>query len=218
MEIGSVKIVKVKKEYVNSMEGQNKLVNIINDHVNCEDMIQYGINDYVISELFLEDYYIKNYWDDKEYTKERVIHALLFGVSDFNYTYTAWETELAIENPTEEQISERVIQMWDVDPSDKEEIEMMANSFTNHDNLSLRYMSVKNIEKVISDLENSDVLAMCKNLEKKLNSQGISFDEISQKDIEFINSLIEFYKEALKNDCSGIVYAFSDTCDFCEED
>lgn len=218
MEIGSVKVVNVKQEYMDSMVGQNKLVNIINGNVNCEDMIQYGVNDYVISELFLEDYYIKDYWNDKEYTKERAIHALLFGVSDFNYTYSAWETELGIKNPTKEEIAERVVQMWGIDPEDKEEIEMIANSFTNHDNIALTYMSLENIEKVIADLENSDLLGICKSIEAELNSKGISFDEISENDIQFINSIKEFFKEALRKDSKGIVYVLSDTCDFCEED
>ncbi len=217
MEIESVKIIKVKKEYMDSMEGQKTLVNIINGDVNCDEMIEYNISDYVISELFREDYYIKDYWNDKEYTKERMIHALLFGVSDFSYTYSAWETELGIKNPTKEQILEAVVQMWGIDTKNKEEIEMIASSFSNHDNLGLRYMSLEHIERVISDLENSDVLGICKSIEKSLNSQGVYFDEISEKDIKFINSLKELLKKSLK-DCNGIVYVFSDTCDFCEED
>lgn len=107
--------------------------------------------------------------------------------------------------------------MWGIAPEDKEEIEMIASSFANHDNLALRYMSVENIERVISDLENLDVLSICRSIEKELNLQGISFDEIDEGDIEFINSLKEFFKEAVK-DSSGIVYALSDSCDFCEED
>ncbi len=83
MEIESVKVIKLKKEYMNSMEGQNKLVNIINGDINCEELIKYEISDYTISEIFREDYYIKNYQDDKEYKKERAVHALLFGVSEF---------------------------------------------------------------------------------------------------------------------------------------
>ncbi|AKA68097.1 hypothetical protein [Clostridium scatologenes] len=83
MEIESVKVIKVKKEYINSMEGQNKLINIINGNISCEELIEYQISDYAISEIFREDYYIKNYQDDKEYKKERAVHALLFGVSEF---------------------------------------------------------------------------------------------------------------------------------------
>ncbi|NMM62441.1 hypothetical protein HBE96_07005 [Clostridium sp. P21] len=217
MEIESVKVIKVKKEYMDSMEGQKKLVNIINGNISCEELIEYQISDYTISEIFREDYYIKNYQDDKEYKKERAVHALLFGLSNFNYTYSAWETEIGIENPTKEQIAERVVQMWGIAPEDKEEIEMIANSFANHDNLGLRYMSVENIERVISDLEHLDVLSICRSIEKELNLQGISFDAIAEGDIEFINSLKEFFKEAIK-DSSGIVYALSDSCDFCEED
>ncbi|AKN31053.1 hypothetical protein Ccar_09410 [Clostridium carboxidivorans P7] len=217
MEIESVKVIKVKKEYMNSMEGQNKLVNIINGDINCEELIKYEISDYTISEIFREDYYIKNYQDDKEYKKERAVHALLFGGSDFNYTYSDWETELGIENQAKEQIAERVVQMWGIAPENKEEIEMIASSFVNHDNLCLRYMSVENIERVISDLEHLDVLSICRSIEKELNSQGISFDAIDEGDIEFINSLKGFFKEAIK-DRSGIVYALSDSCDFCEED
>lgn len=217
MEIESVKVIKVKKEYINSMEGQNKLFNIINGDISCEELIEYDISNYVISEIFREDYYIKNYQEDKEYKKERAVRALMFGLSDFHYTYSAWETELGIENPTKEQIEERVVQMWGISPEDKEEIEMIASSFANHDNLCLRYMSVENIERVISDLEHLDVLSICRIIEKELNLQGISFDAIGEGDIEFINSLKEFFKEAVK-DSSGIVYALSDSCDFCEED
>lgn len=217
MEIESVKIIKVKKEYMDSMEGQKKLVNIINGNVNCDEMIEYQTSDYVISEIFREDYYIKNYENDKEDKREKVIHALLFGISDFNYKYSTLEIELGIENPTEEQIAERVVQMYGIDKNDKEEILMIANSFSNHDNLSLKYISIENIQKVIADLETLNIQDLCKSIEGELNSQGISFDEIDERDMEFINSLKEFYKEALK-DSNGIVYALSDTCDFCEED
>lgn len=218
MEIESVKIIKVKEEYISSMKGQKKLVNIINGNINCDEMKEYQISDYVISEVFREDYYIKNYEKDKEYKKERVIHALLFGVSEFNYKYSALETEFEIENPTEEQIAEKVVQMYGINKDDKEEIEMIANSFTNHDNVTLKYISIENIQKIISDLEALNVKDLCKNIEQELNSQGISFDEIGEGDIEFINSLKEFLKEALEEMAKGIVYALSDTCDFCEED
>lgn len=209
MRIETIKLVKVKEEYMNSMEGQDKLVSIINGDVNCDHMIEYKITNHVISAIFMEDYYIKNYWYDKEYTKERAVHALLFGVSDFNYTYTPWETQLRIKNPTKEQIAETIIEMWDIDPEDKEEIEMMEGSLTNHDNLGLRYMSVENLKKAIRDLEDLDILNRCKEVEKELNSNGISFDEISEKDIKFIESLKEFIKEAIK-DGNGVVYAFDE--------
>lgn len=216
MEIESVKVIKVKKEYMNSMEGQKKLVNIINGNVNCDEMIEYQVNDYVISQIFREDYYVKNYENDNEYKKEKAIHSLLFGISDFSYKYSAMETELGIENPSEEQIAERVVQMYGIDKNDKEEIQMIADSFTNHDNTCLKYISIENIQKVILDLELLDVQDLCKSIEEELNSQGISFDEIEGRDMEFVNSLKEFLKESL-NDSSGIVYALSDTCDFCEE-
>lgn len=209
MRIETVKIIKVKEEYMNSMEGQDKLVSIINGHINCDHMIEYKIDDEVISGIFIEDYYIKNYWYDKEYAKDRMIHALLFGVSDFNYTYSPWETELKIESPTDEEIEERIIEEWGIDPSDTEEIEMIKEGFSNHDNLGLRYMSVENIEKVLSDLENSNVLDICRSVKEELKSKGICFDEISEKDIEFIESLKEFFKEAAKAG-NGIVYAFDD--------
>lgn len=217
MEIESVKVIKIKKEYMNSMEGQKKLVNIINDNINCDEIIEYQTSDYVISEIFREDYYIKNYENDKEYKREKIVHALLFGISDFNYKYSALETELGMENPTEEQIVEKLAQMYGIDKDDKEEIQMIANSFADHDNVSLKYVSIENIQKVISDLEALNVQDLCKSIEEELNSQGISFDEIEERDMEFINSLKEFYKQALK-DSNGIVYALSDTCDFCEED
>ncbi|OCA98720.1 hypothetical protein [Clostridium beijerinckii] len=217
MEIESVKVIKIKKEYMDSMEGQKKLINIINGNVKCEEMIDYQTSDYVISEIFREDYYIKNYENDKEYKRERAIHALLFGISDFNYKYSALETELGLENPTEEQIAEKVAQIYGINKDDKEEIQIIANSLSNHDNVSLKYISIENIQKVISDLETLNVQDLCKSIEEELKSQGISFDGIDERDMEFVNSLKEFYKEALI-DSNGIVYALSDISDFGEED
>ncbi|EKQ56079.1 MULTISPECIES: hypothetical protein [unclassified Clostridium] len=219
MEIESVKIIKVKKEFMNSMEGQKELVNIINGNVNCDEMIEYQTSDYVISEIFREDYYINNYKNDKEYKRERAIHSLLFGISDFNYKYSALETEIGVENPTEEQIAERVVQIYGIDKDDKEEIQMIANSFTNHDNTCLKYISIENMKKVVSDLETLNIQDLCKSIEKELNSQGISFDEIEERDMEFINSLKEFFKASL-NDSNGMgmIYALTNIRDFCEED
>lgn len=64
---------------------------------------------------------------------------------------------------------------------------------------------------------NLNVQDLCKSIEEELNSQGISFDGIDERDMEFVNSLKEFYKEALI-DSNGIVHALSDISDFCEED
>jgi hypothetical protein len=209
MRVKTVRVVKVKKEYMDSMSGQTRLVSIINGQLKSEEMMGFKVSEYPLTEIFMEDYYIKNYWNEKEYTKERMIHALLFGLGDFNYTFTPWQTELGILNPTEEQIAERVSEMWGVDPQDKEEIEMIANSFTNHDNLGLRYISVGDLEKVFTDLGSSNVIDISKEIEKKLNSMGISFDEISDKDIKFVENLKEFLKETIK-DSIGAVYAFDD--------
>ena len=60
MEIESVKIINVKKDYMDSIDGQKNLINIINGNVNCDEMIAYQTSDYVVSEIFREDYYIKN--------------------------------------------------------------------------------------------------------------------------------------------------------------
>lgn len=207
MRVETVKVVKVKEEYLNSMEGQKRLVNIINGHIKSEDILEYNVSDYVITEIFMEDYYMKNYWNDKEYSKDRMVHALLFGLKDFNYTYSPWETELGILNPTVEQIAERAAEMWGLDHEDKEEIEMIASNFTNHDNLGLRYMSVKDIEKVLTDMENSEVTHIARNIEKQLNSMGISFEEINEEDIKFMDLLKEFVKKAAE-DGVGVVYAF----------
>ncbi|WP_238899041.1 hypothetical protein [Clostridium sp. YIM B02500] len=217
MEIESVKIINVKKDYMDSIDGQKNLINIINGNVNCDEMIAYQTSDYVVSEIFREDYYIKNYENDKKYKKEKVIHSLLFGISDFNYKNSALEIELGIENLTEEQIAEKVVEIYGINKNDKEEMQMIANNFTNHDNVDLKYISIENIQNIISDLEKLNIEGLCKSIEEELKSQGISFDEIGERDMEFINLLKEFYTEALK-DSNGIVYSLSDTYDFCEED
>ena len=208
MRIAKVKLLQLKNEYLNSFEGQDKLINIVEGNIDCNEQVEYGEGDSNIGDIAVEAYYEKLY-SGEDLKDKNIFHDFFLGFEPFQYSYSRWELELKVKNPTKEQIGKHIVNSWyyEIDPDDTEEIENIAANYgySYHDTASLRHIPADRVKEIVSDFDKENILSTAKNLEKVLNSLGIFVDEFGNNDMKLIEDIEKIFKKAAEEN-TGIAY------------
>ncbi len=205
MRIQSVRIIPLKKEYTESLEGQDLLTKIVDKKVECSEVVTYEEGSYAVSDVAMEADAISEETMEKAWVIE-----LFMGVDDFRYPYTYWEIELKTTKPSKEQIAEYIVNHWwyDVDPDDTEEIDAITKDeeFSFHDMVCLRSISSERTKELLADFDKNRLIAAMKQLEIKLNQMGIYVDDLEDStNSEFLDELKSIFQKAVAEDI-GVLY------------
>lgn len=205
MRIQSVRIIPLKKEYTENLEGQNLLIKIVNKRAECSEVVTYEEGSYAVSDVALEVDAISEESAEKAWVSE-----LFMGADDFRYPYTYWEIELNMKKPSKEKIAEYIVNNWwyDVDPDDTEEIEtiIQGEEFSFHDTVCLRSISAERTKELLADFDKGKLIVAMKQLEAKLNQMGIYVDDLEDgTNSELLDGLESIFQKAVTEDI-GVLY------------
>ncbi len=205
MTIQNVRIIPLKKEYIESLEGQDLLTKIVDKNVECSDMAEFEEGSYAVSDVALVADEISEESEEKAW-----VTTLFLGADDFQYPYTRWEIEMNMKNPTKEQIAEYIVKNWyyPIDPDDTEEIESIAQGeeFSFHDVILLRSVSAECAKELAVGFDKQKLIAAMKQLEVKLNQIGIYVDDLDDDaNNQVLDALNDIYQKAAAEGI-GVLY------------
>lgn len=211
MRIAKIRLMQLKNGYLNSFEGQDKLINMIDKNISCEDLVEYGEGDTNIGDIAVEAHY-ENLYSRNDLENITVFHDFFLGYKPFQYNYSRWEMELKVKNPTKDQIAKHIVNTWyyEISPDETEEIENIATNYaySYHDDANLMYIPPDRVKEIYNDLNKESILSTGKELEKVLNSFGIFVDEFNDYDIKLIDDIAKLFKKSAEEN-AGIVYIMS---------
>lgn len=209
MRIQNVRIIPLKNDYIETLEGQRTLTQIVDKRQECDEIATYSEEDYTISNIMVEASYSTLFTGDNSETKQLVAD-LFLGNDEFQYTYTWWEMDMNMKQPTREQIAEHIVKTWyfPVDPEDKEEIEEITQSeeYAFHDTIYFKCLSPERTKEIAAKLNKDIILSTAKEMEETLNKDGIFFDDMQEdSDMKLIDELMNMVKKAADENI-GILY------------
>lgn len=196
MRTEKIKIFLLQKEYLETIEGQNVLVDKVNEE--DKECLSFSEGNYGSADIAMECLYggrIEN----------KLLKALFFGDEPFEYSFTPWECELNEKKPSDEQIVEHIKKNYETD--DEEMITCIKQSTVFHDMVELRWISSETAKKIIAKLSTEVVWKELEQLEKKLENEGMAVDEWkNEENRKFIEQLFSYLNEAIKLG-TGVLYA-----------
>lgn len=211
MRIGKIKLMQLKYEHLDSLEGQGELINIIDNNICSSEQVEYGEGDSNIGDIAVEAYY-ENLYSTGDLKNIIMFHDLFLGNESFQYNYSRWEIELKTKNPTKDEIAKHIVNTWyyEISPDETEEIENIATNYAHsyHDDASLRYITPDRVKDIYSDFSKEIILGTAKELEKVLNSFGIFVEEFNEQDIKLIDDIEKLFRKSAE-DNTGIIYVIS---------
>ena len=212
MEIHKVQILQLKNEYLETFEGQNKLVNIVEGNVDFEDKIEFEGDSSLLTAVAIECDYCDLYCGEDNKDK-LMFHDLYLGAEEFQYAFSIWQVEMKTKNPTKEQIAEYIVNSWynGVSPDDAEEIEDMARSqeYAFHDDIFLKIVPANRVKEICENITKEKIISIGGGLEKELNSCGVSIDgEDDIDDMELLDNIIKIFKKAAEEN-TPVLYALT---------
>lgn len=214
MEIHKVKIMQLKDEYLKTFEGQNKLENIVEDNINFDEKVEFEEYSSLLTIIAIQCCYLNLYFGEDNKDK-LMFHDLYLGSEEFQYTFSRWEMEMKMKNPTEEQIAKHIVNSWfdEISPDDTEEIENIARSqeYAFHDVIFLRIVPAGRVKEIYENISKEKIISIGKSLEKDLNSCGVNIsdgdDEID--DMELIDNIMDIFKKAAEEN-TAVLYALTE--------
>lgn len=214
MEIHKVQIMQLKDEYVKTFEGQNKLENIVEDNIHFDEKVEFEEDSSLLTVIAIQCAYF-NLYSGEDNKEKLMFHDLYLGSEEFQYTFSRWELEMKIKNPTKEQIAEHIVNSWfyEISPDDTEEIEDIAISqeYGFHDNIFLKIVPADRVKEIYKNISKEKIMSIGKSLEKELNSCGVNIsdgeDEID--DMELLDDIINIFKKAVEEN-TAVLYALTE--------
>lgn len=83
MRIGKIRVLPLKKEYLENLEGQNELTKIVDGKIVCEEEVTYSEGEYNINDIAVEALYCELYVGDNLKNK-KMISDMFLGEKEFN--------------------------------------------------------------------------------------------------------------------------------------
>lgn len=195
MRIESIKTILLKEEYLETIEGQNVLVDKVNEDE--EEQLYFEEGSYGSTDIMLESLYCGLIEND-------LLRSMFFGDDRFQYKYTPWECELGQQNPSEEQIVEYIKKCYGED--DEENIECIKQSTSFHDAVDLKWITGSKAQEIVNNISMEKLLYNLEELERKLKKENISVDEWkNEENKKFLEQLLCYIREAAMSGC-GILY------------
>ncbi|KFX54002.1 hypothetical protein FDB15_05780 [Clostridium botulinum] len=208
MRIEKIRVIQLKNEYIKTFEGQDKLQNIVENIINCDEKVEYSEEDFRISDIAMEAYYRDLYLDENS-KNQKIFRDLFLGLKDFKYTYSRWESEMKIKNPTKEQIAKHIIDTWfyEISPDDTEEIENIDQSqaYVFHEDVDLKCISADRVKEIILDFDKENIINTANNLKKELNSCGIFVEKFDDDDRKLIDDIMKIFEKSVEEN-TDILY------------
>lgn len=205
MRIQNVRIIPLKKEYTETLEGQDLLTKIVDKRVECSEVVDFEEGSYAVSDIALVADEIPEESEEKAWVTE-----LFFGTDDFQYPYTRWEIEMNMKNPTKEQVAEHIVKSWyyDIDPDDTEEIESIAKGeeYSFHDMVCLRSISAERVKELAAGFDKAKLIAAMKQLEAKLNQLGIYVDDLDDDENNKVLDALKGIFQKAATEGTGVLY------------
>lgn len=209
MRINKVRIIQLKNEYLETLEGQDRLIDIVNEDFDCGEEVEYSEGEYSISDIAVEASYSDLYSEDES----KIISDMFLGSTDFNYPYTRWEIEMKTKNPTKEQIAKHIVDTWfyPIDPDNVEEIEAIAQGqeYSFHDCNYLRDVQQDRVKEIVSNFYKESIMKTAEKLEKELNKIGVYTDGLGDNDLKLLEMIINIFKKSAKEN-TGVLYILSE--------
>lgn len=199
MRIEKIRIIPLKQEYLETLEGEDKLTKIVDERIDCEEEVEHGEEEYSISSIAIESFYC-NLYSGENLKNKKMISDLFLGDAKFQYPFTRWEIEMNVKNPTKEQVADYIVNHWfyPIDPNDVEEIEKIAEGqmYAFHDCVDLKYISEDRVKEIAADFDKKSILKTLKDLEKELNKEGIFMDALEEDtDLKLLDDILRLYKK-----------------------
>ncbi|MBN1056123.1 MULTISPECIES: hypothetical protein [unclassified Clostridium] len=208
MRIEKIRVIQLKNEYIKTFEGQDKLQNIVENIINCDEKVEYSEDDFRISDIAMEAYYRDLYLDENS-KNQKIFQDLFLGLKDFKYTYSRWESEMKIKNPTKEQIAKHIIDTWfyEISPDDTEEIENIDQSqaYVFHEDVDLKCIPADRVKEIILDFDKENIINTANNLKKELNSCGIFVEKFDDDDRKLIDDIMKIFEKSVEEN-TDILY------------
>ena len=73
MRIQKIKVIQLKDEYINTVEGQKKLENKVEDLINFDDSVEYGEDSSKLFNIAAESYYLELY-PSEDINNKKIFH------------------------------------------------------------------------------------------------------------------------------------------------
>ena len=210
MRIGTIRVIQLKKDYVESMEGQNHLIDIVDEKCHADAEVSYSEGEYNINDIAVEASYCNLYTEGENLKYKKMMSDLFLGDAEFEYPYTRWEIEMNEKNPTQEQIADYIVHNWyyPIESDDTEELEQIAQEqkYAFHDCVVLRWICPKRVKEIVSDYDRDTIIQVSKALEKELNQQGVFMEGSDEEnDLKLLDDIMRIYKNASEEN-TGVLY------------
>lgn len=191
-----VKIILLKKEYLNSISGQNELVDIINSReANCLELSEEGLS---AGAIIMEAEQCCSVSND-------LMKSLFYGEKQFEYRYSIWECELNRENVTEDQVKDYFRNKYPQMSEKEIEDNITYSSF--HDAVDLKYLDANKAKEISQNISFDMLKNEITRLEQKMGTQGIAFSDWNDEEsMNFIKELLAYANNAAEEG-TGILYA-----------
>lgn len=208
MRIQKVKVIQLRDEYINTIEGQGKLENIVEDVVNFDESVEYGEDSSNIFNIAAESYYLELY-SDEDTNNKKIFHDFFLGNEEFKYRFSRWEVEMKIVNPTKEQILQHIVDTWyyEVTEDEAEEISQ-SQAYVLEDDIFFRYIPADRVKEIFLDSNKKDLINTAKVLEKELNSHGVFVDALDDCDFKVIEDINNIFKKSVEEN-TGVLYVIN---------
>lgn len=186
MRIDSIKIILLKREYLETIEGQNTLVDKVNK--DTEESLYFSEGSYGSTDIMTEALYC-------DFIENDLLRIMFFGEDTFQYKYTPWECELHQQNPSEEQIVEYIKKCYGEE--DEESIACIKQSTAFHDMVSLKWITNDKAREITANISMEVLLHALEELEEKLKKEHVYVDEWRNEENKmFLEQLLSYIKEA----------------------
>lgn len=191
-----MKIILLQKEYLETIEGQNMLVDKVNE--DTEEDLYFAEGSYGSTDIMTEALY-------RGFIENELLQAMFFGDKTFEYRYSPWECELHQQNPSEEEIVKHIKECYGED--DEENIACIKRSAAFHDMVDLKWITVDKAKEIISNLSIEVVLQNLGQLEEKLKKERVCVEEWRNvENRKFLERLL-FCIEKSATLGTGVLYA-----------
>lgn len=209
----SMKILQLKNQYLETLEGEETLVGIINEKIEFEEVLTYEEGSYWITDLVTEAANT-DLFAQKEFKELAYLRELLQGKEAFEYPFSRWEVEMKMMNPSREQVEQYLSKNWyyPIDINDKEELNdiMEGQSYAFHDCVSLTCLKFEQVKALQENIDWENLLEKAKPIEAELNKMGIFFEQEEdaddkKEDVEFLTALKNMMDKAIEEN-SGLLF------------
>lgn len=196
MRIESIKLILLKKEYLETIEGQKILIKKVNEKT--EEGMYFEEGSHGSTDIMIESLYCN-------FIENDLLRNMFFGDEIFQYKYTPWECELHQQNPSEEKIVEYIKKCYG--ENDEEAIECIKQSYDFHDMIDLKWITDSRAKEIADNISIEVLLDNLEELERKLKKENICIDEWNdEENRKFLEQLLSYIREAATSG-NGILYA-----------